>query len=67
MSPKTTSNFHAARINGGFFGSSGLLTFTGDLFLSIVYGKIAKPSLASDLEHFSEVWIFLLSKISGSV
>ena len=32
--------------------------------LSIVYGKITQTSLANDLEHFSGVRIFLLSKIS---
>ena len=31
---------------------------------SIVYGKITQTSLANDLEHFSEVRIFLLTKIS---
>ena len=31
---------------------------------SIVYGKIAQTALATDLEHFSDVRIFLLSKIS---
>ena len=35
--------------------------------LSIVYGKITQTSLANDLEHFSGVRIFLLSKISRSV
>ena len=32
MFPKSRSNFHAARIDGWFFGNSGLLTFTGDNF-----------------------------------
>ena len=34
--------------------------------LSIVYGKIAKPALASDLELFRSLY-FLLSNISGTV
>ena len=32
MFPKSSSNFHAARIDGWFFGTSGLLTFTRDNF-----------------------------------
>ena len=30
--PKSRSNFHAARIDGWFFGTSGLLTFNRDNF-----------------------------------
>ena len=50
----------------GFLEALNLIPSPAIYFLSIVYGKIAKPALASDLEHFSEVWIFLLSKISVS-
>ena len=62
--PKTSSNFHAARINEYFLEAPDLIPSRELSILSIVYGKITQTSLANDLEHFSEVRIFLLTKIS---
>ena len=47
-----------------FFEAPNLIPSTEITSGSIVYGKIAQTALASDLEHFSGLRIFLLSKIS---
>ena len=51
----------------GFLEAPDFIPSQEITFLSIVYGKIPQTALASDLEHFSEVRIFLLSKITGTV
>ena len=48
----------------GFLEAPDFIPSQDITFLSIVYGKIPQTALASDLEQFSEVRIFLLSKIT---
>ena len=50
-----------------FFEAADLIPSTELSSGSIVYGKITQLVRANDLEHFSGVRIFLLSKIAGTV
>ena len=58
ISPKTSSNFHASRINEYFFEAPDLIPSPEITLGSIVYGKITQTALADVLEHFSGVLIF---------
>ena len=67
MFPKLRSNFHAARINGRFFGSSGLLTFTRDKYFIYSPHKNCQTCTGEPFRALFRSWDFLLSNISGTV